>query len=458
MGLDSSDAKAMREVQRKSYFNGAACLAGALLVHSVVTWSLSPPLVGSLLFFILFYVGLGLALRRGWFEPEQVGVLSGLIGLLCATTLVHFSGGPRSPYFHVFGALPFMLALFTPGSQLPTLLSGGAALLAVLLVGVLAQVPPGTLVLQAFSSLALLWLALFGTRVYQRVIAAQREAHQSRLQALEQLAESERLRARAALERAEVERLVLVGQLAAGVAHEVNNPLAFVKANLSYLQRETTDEVWTIERGEFRDVLDETKQGVMRIQQIVTDLRGFSRADPLCEQEPGVLEDALKEARRLASVRLREGGEVALALAPGLPTVRLGQRHMVQVLVNLIINAADAAQSAHPPRRPHIKVSAHREAGVVCLRVEDNGPGIPLDVLPRLFEPFFTTKPPGKGTGLGLALCRDYVARVGGTLHAENHSGGACFVLMLPVASDAPAAYAVPNTRAPGSMEPGALG
>ena len=98
------------------------------------------------------------------------------------------------------------------------------------------------------------------------------------------------------------------------------------------------------------------------------------------------------------------------------------------------INAGDAVESARPARRARIQVRVQREEGGVRVQVEDNGPGIPEAVLPHLFEPFFTTKPPGKGTGLGLALCREYVARVGGTLQAENHPGGARFVLLLPEA------------------------
>ncbi|ATB40862.1 two-component sensor histidine kinase [Cystobacter fuscus] len=458
MTADSSGLKALLRMQRRNYFIGAGCLTLGLVLHCVVMQSFPRLLVGLQAAWTMLFALMGVCVGAGWLPMKWAGVIASVVGFVALTSFILLSGGPESPYFCMYAALPFILAVFTPGSRMPTLLSGGVSLVAIVIVNAMADVPLSRVILQLTSYTTFLGLALVGTRMYRHMLDAQLAAHQERLQALEQLAESERLRARAALERAEVERLVLVGQLAAGVAHEVNNPLAFVKANLSYLQRETADEAWTIEREEFRDVLDETKQGVMRIQQIVTDLRGFSRADPLGEQEPGVLEEALKEAKRLASVRLREGGEVSLALAPELPAVRLGQRHMVQVLVNLLINAADAAQSARPPRRPHIKVSAHQEAGAVCLRVEDNGPGIPPDVLPRLFEPFFTTKPPGQGTGLGLALCRDYVARVGGTLHAENHSGGARFVLMLPAASDTPAAFEFPKTRAPGSMEPGALG
>ena len=229
-----------------------------------------------------------------------------------------------------------------------------------------------------------------------------------------------------------MERLVLVGQLAAGVAHEVNNPLAFVKSNLGFLERELRHEGGPGDLAELRDVLAETQQGVLRIQQIVMDLRRFSREIDE-ENNEGRAEDAMHEAKRLASVRLRGLGEVSLDVGPGLPVVRLGQRHLVQVLLNLLVNAADAVEDSVPARRAAIVVRARRVEGEVRLEVEDNGPGIPQEVLPRLFEPFFTTKPPGKGTGLGLALCREYVSRAGGSLQAENRpEGGARFVLRVP--------------------------
>jgi C4-dicarboxylate-specific signal transduction histidine kinase len=105
----------------------------------------------------------------------------------------------------------------------------------------------------------------------------------------------------------------------------------------------------------------------------------------------------------------------------------------VQVLLNLLLNAADAVAEAVPPRRADIVVRARAVEGGVRLEVEDNGPGIRPEVMPKLFEPFFTTKPPDKGTGLGLALCREYVSRAGGTLRAENRAeGGARFILEVP--------------------------
>ncbi|MDC0714387.1 ATP-binding protein [Stigmatella sp. ncwal1] len=435
MSPDPSDEKVLIHVQKQSYFNGSLYLLGGLAFHCLVSGTLPLGLVVWELVLAGLFLVLGVTMGMRGFPPERVGVIGGGLGMVSALLFVHWSGGPFSPYMHMFGALPFMLALFTPGSSQPTLVSGSASLVALSLVSGLAGMPPRVMMLQAFSSGLLLVLAFTGSRVYQRVISAQREAHRARLQAVEQLAESERLRGRAERERAEVERLVLMGQLAAGVAHEVNNPLAFVKANLNFLERKGTGDGSPLDRAEFRSVLRETLEGVARIQQIVTDLKDFSRAGTLDDKEGGALEDALREAGRLASVRLGAGSQVELELEPGLPAVRLGQRHMVQVMVNLLLNAADAVEQAEPPRSPQISVRARRVGEGVDLFVEDNGPGIPPEVLPRLFEPFFTTKPPGKGTGLGLALCREYIARVGGTLRAENRAGGgARFILRLPLA------------------------
>jgi len=406
-------------------------------MHCLVTRDIRVELVLTQLFSSACFGLLGVGVSAGYLPPRTTGVLAGLLGLTAATVFVLLTGGPQSPYSHVFAVLPFLLAMFTPDSRLPTLVVGVASLGAVALVDLLAGVPSFIMVPRMVGLVMLLLLALFGTRTYRRMGDAQHLAHVERLDMLERLAESERRRRHAERERAEVERLVLVGQLAAGVAHEVNNPLAYVKANLNYLEHEVRGEDLPQVREELLGVIAETQQGVLRIQQIVTDLRGFSRAGGSSEERGGVLEDALHEATRLASVRLRERGEVSLALDPGLPSVRLGQRHIVQVVLNLLLNAVDAVEMADSTCLAHIAVRAWRVEEGVRLEVDDNGPGIPPEVLPRLFEPFFTTKPPGKGTGLGLALCREFVSRSGGTLHAENRpGGGARFVLLLPVAEE----------------------
>nr|WP_249347076.1 HAMP domain-containing sensor histidine kinase [Corallococcus exiguus] len=300
----------------------------------------------------------------------------------------------------------------------------------------LAHAPWVAFVSQCISLLFVFAVSAHGAEAFRKLRAAERNAHLERVEALRQLAESESRRVRVERQRAEVERLVVVGQLAAGVAHEVNNPLAYVKSNLHYLQEE-----WAHGSPEdledVRRVLDETQQGVLRIQQIVTDLRLFSREAP-DELESCDVAQALAEAQRLASVRLRSLGVVERDVAEELSPARVTARHLVQVLVNLLLNSADALESARSSKPAHVMLRARMDDGRVRVEVEDNGPGIPEAALSRLFEPFFTTKPPGKGTGLGLALCRDYVARAGGTLDAENRAeGGARFILRLPVAGTA---------------------
>ena len=444
MTADPSGMTALLRMQRKNYFIGAGGLVVGLVLHCGVTRAWPVDLILFQCSWVLTFVLMGIGLGAGRLSLKWTGSLSAVIAFVGLTGFILLSGGADSPYFNVFVALPFIQMVYSPDSRLPTVLGGVSSLLAIIVINTLGGVPLPKQILMVTSFCTFLGLALYGTRMYRHMLDAHLAAHEERLRALEQLAESERLRGQAERERAEVERLVLVGQLAAGVAHEVNNPLAYVKANLSYLQRETRSGSGALERQELQDMLDETQQGVLRIQQIVEDLRGFSRAGTP-QEERGRLADALSEATRLASVRLRHGGEVTLDLAPGLPAVRLGQRHMVQVLLNLLINAADAVESALPARRARIQVRAQRVEGGVRVQVEDNGPGIPDDVLPHLFEPFFTTKPPGKGTGLGLALCREYVARAEGTLQAENHPGGARFVILLPEAPEVPVPALAPR-------------
>jgi signal transduction histidine kinase len=440
MTADVSGMQTLRRVKRKNYFVCAALLFGGFVAHTLAAGTFTPA-------FALVYVGwsagflaIGLAAGAGWISVGATGFWSGPLSLLAATALVHLTGGPVSPCFPMLSAIPFAIAIFTPDTRVPTVAACGGMLLSVVVLDGMAGLPARELLAHMASFGVIGAIAIAGSHTYRRMSDAEKTAQQERLVAqqerlvvLEQLAESERRRMKAERERVEVDRLVLVGQLAAGVAHEVNNPLAFVKSNLSFLERELRGEGGPLDVGELRDVVAETQDGVLRIQQIVMDLRRFSRE--IDEGDDGRAEDAIQEARRLASVRLRGLGDVTLEIGAELPPVRLGQRHLVQVLLNLLVNAADAVEDAEPARRAAIAVRARKVEGGVRLEVEDNGPGIPQEVLARLFEPFFTTKPPGKGTGLGLALCREYVARVDGSLHAENRpEGGARFVMWLPAA------------------------
>ena len=228
------------------------------------------------------------------------------------------------------------------------------------------------------------------------------------------------------------ERMAAIGMLAAGVAHEINNPLAFVRSNLHFLQKELLALPLPSEvRGEFEEVLTETRTGLDRIQQIVADLRGFSRMD-VEEPSPCLLADVVDNAVRLAGVRLKHVAHVKVEVPRELPSVFAVSRRLVQVLLNLLVNAGDAIEESGREGGTILVRGEVQDAHVV-LTVEDDGPGFPPEVLPRLFETFFTTKGPEKGTGLGLVISRELLAEFGATLSAENRAeGGARLRIVFP--------------------------
>ena len=203
------------------------------------------------------------------------------------------------------------------------------------------------------------------------------------------------------------ERLASVGRLAAGVAHEVGNP---VSALIGYaaLMRER------IAQG--KDVVGYTERierEASRIDRILRDLLDLARP-------PAALQ-AVDLGRAVAAARgavAPQHAKVAFetSLPPDLPPVRGDEHYLSQVFVNLMTNAARAGAS-------RVRVSARVVDGGVRVEVEDDGKGIPAEVLPRLFEPFFTTAAPGEGSGLGLALCHATMERFGGSIAARNRGG-----------------------------------
>ncbi|WP_244221562.1 sensor histidine kinase [Corallococcus exercitus] len=432
---DSADAdvRARQRVRRRTYWLCALLITLGSLAHPLMLGGFRADFLAVHLVWAGTFFVLGAVVGAGWLRPPFSGIASGIVSLTALTVCILLTGGLASPLFPAFYTVPLFVTVFVPGQRLPVWTAIGGTLVAVVLMTWLSHVPWTVFGSQCISLVFVFAVSAHGAETFRKLRTAERTAHLERVEALRRLAESESRRARVERQRAEVERLVVVGQLAAGVAHEVNNPLAYVKSNLHYLQEEWAHGV-PEDLEDVRRVLDETQQGVMRIQQIVTDLRLFSREAPDGAESCDVAE-TLAEAQRLASVRLRSLGVVERDVAPGLAPARVTARHLVQVLVNLLLNAADALEAARSSKPAHVMLRARMDDGRVRVEVEDNGPGIPEAALPRLFEPFFTTKPPGKGTGLGLALCRDYVARAGGTLEAENRAeGGARFILRLPVA------------------------
>jgi len=232
----------------------------------------------------------------------------------------------------------------------------------------------------------------------------------------------------------QAEKLAAVGQLAAGVMHEVNNPLATVGAcaeSLALVVPAAVSDPATRDRAaELCRIID---LEVQRAKRIVNGVLDFSRPSEEAKG-PLPLASVAEEALMLLRHHARFKGVRADRVHDGaLPPVMGSAPQLVQVLVALLLNAADAMQGEGT-----VVVRTARDGGDALLEVRDTGHGIRAEHLPRLFEPFFTTKPPGRGTGLGLSICWGIVRDHGGRIEVESAPGqGACFRVRLPLAPGA---------------------
>ena len=233
---------------------------------------------------------------------------------------------------------------------------------------------------------------------------------------------------------ARAERLAALGELAAGVAHELNNPMAYVVLNLELLRAHLE------RRGDtmMRDPVNEALDGVRRMREIAIELRAFSRPDGPGAPEAVDVKRAIGSALNIAQNQLRHRAQVRRELEEGLSvTAREGQ--LVQVLVNLLVNAAQAIPDGEGTKHAIVVRSRASGNGRVEISVSDTGPGIPAEILPHLFHPFATTKARGQGSGLGLAISRRIVERFKGEIRAENlPERGAVVTFDLPGAGPAP--------------------
>lgn len=235
------------------------------------------------------------------------------------------------------------------------------------------------------------------------------------------------------------QRLESLGVVAAGIAHEINNPLAWVRANLAHvcevaeaakragspppgLPRDLQDD-WS----QLPDVIQEAQHGLEQIARIVDSTRRLSRhASP--EMHPVDLHRILDDVLLLTGLGVEGGVRIETVLEPELPSVQGAAESLAQVLLNLLINARQAASP-----RGLVRVETRSTADTVEIAVSDDGPGIPAELHDRVFDPFFTTKGPEEGTGLGLAISHEIAKVHGGSLELEpGPLRGACFRLRLP--------------------------
>lgn len=250
------------------------------------------------------------------------------------------------------------------------------------------------------------------------------------------------------------ERLASVGTLAAGVAHEINNPLTFIRSNLEFLRRELFRTRIALERPDLQDALAECVVGAERVREIVGDLKLFSR-DTGEARRPVQLDSVLELALRMASHELKSRARVVKSLGSP-PLVEANEGRLGQLLVNLLVNAAQAIPPGHPDENEvRVRTGGDLESGV-WVEVEDTGPGIPPEVLPRIFDPFYTTKDVGVGTGLGLTICHEIVKAYGGDISVRSEQGrGTTVRVQLPATTAQPSVAEPAPTAAP--TEPGRI-
>ncbi len=239
------------------------------------------------------------------------------------------------------------------------------------------------------------------------------------------------------------ERLASIGALAAGVGHEINNPLAYVIANVEHAIEALAganpgrDRPAPDAAARAREALAGALEGAERVRRIVRDLRAFARADD-DGTGPVDVRAVLDLAASMTGHALRDRARLVKRYDE-VPPVLGNDGRLGQVFLNLLVNAAQAIP-AGAPEQHEIRLGTSTDAlGRVVIEVSDTGPGIPPDLAERVFEPFFTTKPPGEGSGLGLAISREIVAAHRGEITARGaDGGGTTFRVVLPAAPARP--------------------
>jgi PAS domain S-box-containing protein len=260
------------------------------------------------------------------------------------------------------------------------------------------------------------------------------------------------------------DRMFSVGLLAAGVGHEINNPLAAVMANLDlanhFLGQLAASGSPNHLVKELEEALREARTGAERVRNIVRDLRMFSRGGDEGRQLVDT-ERVMDSAVRMAWNEIRHRARLIKEYR-NVPRVNASESRLAQVFLNLLVNAAQALPEGHATEN-EIRVATHLRGDKVVVEVTDTGPGIPPEAMGRLFTPFYTTKPVGVGTGLGLSICHRIITGLGGEITVDTEVGrGTTFRVALPAmeasaeeAAAAAEAAATPEVREDAAAAPG---
>jgi PAS domain S-box-containing protein len=227
------------------------------------------------------------------------------------------------------------------------------------------------------------------------------------------------------------DRLISIGALAAGVAHEINNPLAAVMANIELVTRQIAQLDTNPVLEETRAMLSDAREGAVRVQRIVGDLKLFSRAEDV-QMAPVDVKDVLESTLRMAWNEVRHRAKLVRRYQD-VPTVMGNSSRLGQVFLNLLVNAAQAIPEGRADDHEIRVGTSTDDRGRAVIEIEDTGVGMKPETLRQIFDPFFTTKPAGVGVGLGLSICQRLVNAMGGEISAESSFGkGSLFRVVLP--------------------------
>jgi C4-dicarboxylate-specific signal transduction histidine kinase len=289
-------------------------------------------------------------------------------------------------------------------------------------------VTTGAVVSWAVSYLVLRIAYAYQSQI-ERAVEERRAAEQSLTRANEELRAANRNLERTHAQLIQSAKLASLGEMAAGVAHEINQPLTNVRLIAELLQQSLTPG----SRIDVSDEADELIRSVDRITAIIDQLRASAR-EAGTTREPLSINDIVEESFLLVRDRLRMAAvDVRMELRDGLPPIHGNRIQLGQVFMNLLLNSSHALERASDR---WLAVRSDRNDGGVALEVEDSGGGIPAELRHQVFDPFFTTKDPGAGTGLGLSISDGIVRDHGGSIDlADSADGTTRFVIHLPAAS-----------------------
>ncbi len=261
-------------------------------------------------------------------------------------------------------------------------------------------------------------------------------------------------------------RLESIGTLAAGIAHEINTPIQYIRDNFQFISKAAQDLLALVRHGAQKDApvdldfldkevpqaIQETLEGLVRVTKIVGAMKDFSHLGNVDEMAVSDLNKAIESTVTVTRNAWKYVSDLETDLDPALPPVRCYLHDLNQTVMNLIVNAAHAIEDAakvRPGVKGKIRVSTRRENGSVVIAVADNGTGIPKEVRGKIFDPFFTTKAVGRGTGQGLTIAYTAVVQKhGGTLTFETEMGqGTTFFIRLPENPNPAAARSTPNAE-----------